>query len=444
MRRSAAFAAVVLLLVPVLLLQAGCGRKRVLRDPAAEALAVANAVAEAEAMAAAMEEARERHLAEEKAKAEAEERSAALARAKAEEEAARAALEALLAEARETGPPRPEGKTPVELFEEAKELFWTLKYREALEKAAAARKAMPHHNEALLLEAKLRYELDEPSPGLDLMEEAFARKIAGLDALHTYVRWAAEKGLAGRAISTVEKLRTGGSFPAHETGVALFWLYFRQGEYGEAAKLYAAIESSPDGALFRTEAACLKLLAGDVEGAKRLAEDAGQGNTAMKLALAEMERAQGRVASAEAILRELLEKNDRDYAAKVDLGILKLTQGDARAAAKLFEEAAVEMPERPEAETNLGIARRMLGDHEGAKKAYEKVLAAFPENPRAMKNLAILLEKYFGENTGALSLYRRYLKIVPEDRDAERYAKSVEKTLEKATGTGTGTAEEGK
>jgi tetratricopeptide (TPR) repeat protein len=299
----------------------------------------------------------------------------------------------------------------------------------ALVSVMKVRRAKSDYPGARLLESKLRYRLGDASGGLPLLEELVKRGEGGATAIHTFAKWSDESGRGSNAQSVLEELVATDDNTDPELLAALGWLYQRAGEAGAALELFNLIDGKPRTAAFAPFVAQARFETGDYEGVRELFKreraNGGSASLQVRLAMADVNRMEGRASAAEQGYLRALEAAPENYWAKVNLAILKLGQGDAKGARALLDESAAEHPDRPEAWCNLGLALRELGEHDRALDAYERALAVAPDHPPTLKNIGILWEKYFGEYAKGLSYYDKYLKLVGTDEEVRRWHKAA-------------------
>lgn len=127
----------------------------------------------------------------------------------------------------------------------------------------------------------------------------------------------------------------------------------------------------------------------------------------------------------------LLESGDRDQARQrfeqlhrqapqlsgplVNLCVMNFEDDRTDEAEACFGQVLTLRPEHPVALTHLGVLARKAGEFERADALYRQALAADPDHAPAVLNLAILLDMYRGEPAEALTLYERYLSLIPEE-----------------------------
>ena len=74
---------------------------------------------------------------------------------------------------------------------------------------------------------------------------------------------------------------------------------------------------------------------------------------------------------------------------------------------------------------NLGVILTKQNNFRAAIREYEKVLEIKPDDVDSHYNLAIIYDEYMKDNKRALEHYRAYLRIAPQDKDAQKVRKWV-------------------
>lgn len=338
-----------------------------------------------------------------------------------------------------TGPPAP---TPEERFARIGLLYGQKNFAEALSMLRELKRVSPDYPGSLLVEARTLHALHRPDEGLSALETLLGRREGGPETVRAYVAWAGRTGAAARARKALAEIV--GPYPEDVTEEsldpydaelwgALGWLSFEAGDLTEARRRLEAVNRTPTVGPFGLLLARTRFLLGDHAGAadmaRRVREAGLDPDGDALLLLADVDRLEGRAASAEKAYEELLIRRPGHYAATVNLGLLKLGQGDAKAAATLFGGASRTRPELPEAWNGLGLSLRVTGDFAGAGAAFEKALAADDKFLPALKNQGILLEKYLGQPAEALAFYEKYLTLKGADEEVDRWVKAAKRQL---------------
>lgn len=121
---------------------------------------------------------------------------------------------------------------------------------------------------------------------------------------------------------------------------------------------------------------------------------------------------EGRLADAERLYREVLQKKPRDFEALHMLGILKLQQNQPGDAVGLIAAAIAVDRTSVAAHSNYGLALGALGRHDEALASFDKALAINPRNADTVRNRADTLYD-LGRIEEALAGYDKALEIDP-------------------------------
>lgn len=126
---------------------------------------------------------------------------------------------------------------------------------------------------------------------------------------------------------------------------------------------------------------------------------------------------EGKLAEAEAIYRELLERQSKDAELLHLLGALCQQKGASVEAITCFEKALAQTPDAVDTLFNLGAVLHRLGKYEAAADAYRRVLTLAPEDIDSNLNLGDTL-LLLGRLDEAAAVYRTFLAKRPENAGA--------------------------
>lgn len=126
---------------------------------------------------------------------------------------------------------------------------------------------------------------------------------------------------------------------------------------------------------------------------------------------------QGRLDPAQALYRQVLDLNPRQFDALHLLGVIARQQGDAPTAIALISQAIEIDGHQPKAHTNLGAALLDAGRAEEALASHERAIALLPGYAMAWSNRGNALRK-LGRPDDALLSYARALEIEPTYAEA--------------------------
>ena len=120
----------------------------------------------------------------------------------------------------------------------------------------------------------------------------------------------------------------------------------------------------------------------------------------------------GEVAEAEAICREILNRDPHEVRALRLLAMLASRRGDAGQAVELFRRAVDRAPEDPDLHLQLGRALSASEREEEAEESCRKAIAIDPGRPDAHADLGVMRQRA-GDLPGAIAGYREALRLDP-------------------------------
>ncbi|HEX8404244.1 MAG TPA: tetratricopeptide repeat protein [Duganella sp.] len=126
---------------------------------------------------------------------------------------------------------------------------------------------------------------------------------------------------------------------------------------------------------------------------------------------------QGRLQPAQALYRQVIELNPRQFDALHLLGVIARQQGDAAQAIALISQAIEIDGQQAKAHANLGVALMDAGRAQDALASHERAIALLPDYAMAWSNRGNALRK-LGRPDEALQSYQRALEIQPDYAEA--------------------------
>lgn len=126
---------------------------------------------------------------------------------------------------------------------------------------------------------------------------------------------------------------------------------------------------------------------------------------------------QGRLQPAQALYRQVLDLNPRQFDALHLLGVIARQQGDHASAIALISQAIEIDAQQPKAHANLGVALLDAGRAEQALASHDRAIALQPAYAMAWSNRGNALRK-LGRLDDALLSYQRALEIDPRYAEA--------------------------
>jgi len=135
-------------------------------------------------------------------------------------------------------------------------------------------------------------------------------------------------------------------------------------------------------------------------------------------------------AHAEAVLKQLAEKNPKLSGVYLNLGIVYRNKGDAEKAAAEFNRAIAANMKNVDAYNQLAVLKREAGDFNAAEGLYQKALTIWPFYPEGHKNIAILYDLYLGKPEQALPHYQAYQQLLPApDKQVDSWVADLQRRL---------------
>ena len=116
----------------------------------------------------------------------------------------------------------------------------------------------------------------------------------------------------------------------------------------------------------------------------------------------------------------------------VNKALIAFKQNKQLNANKTLAQAIKVNPLNPYAYNLQGQIARLQGNFILAEKSYQQALSIWPQYAQAQLNMAILLELYRGRLLEAKEYYQRYLKINPDDKQAQRWLAGLEIKIKRA------------
>lgn len=138
---------------------------------------------------------------------------------------------------------------------------------------------------------------------------------------------------------------------------------------------------------------------------------------------------QGNDAQAAAVLKSVIEREQRLPAPYVNLAIAQNRLGETEAAEQNLIKALKIDITHPVANNELGLLYRKAGKFKAARTAYENAINKHPEYLPARKNLGVLCDLYIHDFNCALEQYEDYLEQKPDDKTVAIWVADVKRRL---------------
>jgi Flp pilus assembly protein TadD len=133
---------------------------------------------------------------------------------------------------------------------------------------------------------------------------------------------------------------------------------------------------------------------------------------------------------AEAVLKQLAEKNPKLSGVYLNLGIVYRNKGDSEKAAAEFNRAITANAKNVDAYNQLAVLKREAGDFAGAESLYQKALVIWPFYPEGHKNIAILYDLYLSKPEQALPHYQAYQQLLAApDKQVDSWIADLQRRL---------------
>jgi len=140
----------------------------------------------------------------------------------------------------------------------------------------------------------------------------------------------------------------------------------------------------------------------------------------------------GDSAKAEALLRLVSAANPELSGPYVNLGLLKFRAGDIEASELQFKKAIELNAKSAVSYNHMGIISRGRGEFKLARTFYQKALSIDPGYAYAHLNFGILLDIYIGELDLALTHYKRFQALTPdEDKDVRKWIIELQRRIKR-------------
>lgn len=133
-------------------------------------------------------------------------------------------------------------------------------------------------------------------------------------------------------------------------------------------------------------------------------------------------------------LEELVRKDPKNYQALVQIGNDYFDMGEAQKSVEAYEKALAIKGDDPNVLTDMGVMYRQLKEFPKAVAAFRKAAAVGPNHPQSRMNLGIVLMHDMNDNAGAIAAWEDFLRVAPNDPNAEPIRRSLEELKGRASG----------
>jgi cytochrome c-type biogenesis protein CcmH/NrfG len=139
---------------------------------------------------------------------------------------------------------------------------------------------------------------------------------------------------------------------------------------------------------------------------------------------------QREIAQAEEIVR----KDPQNYQAWVQIGNDYFDLGEAQKSVDAYQRALAIKGDDPNVLTDMGVMYRQLKDYPKAVAAFRRAMAAGPTHPQSRMNLGVVLMHDLNDKAGAIAAWEDYLRVAPNDPNAEGIRRSITELKNQAGG----------
>jgi len=133
-------------------------------------------------------------------------------------------------------------------------------------------------------------------------------------------------------------------------------------------------------------------------------------------------------------LEDIVKKDPKNYQALVQIGNDYFDLGEAQKSVDAYSKALAIKDGDPNVITDMGVMYRQLREFPKALAAFRKAAAASPTHPQSRMNIGVVLLHDLNDPKGAIAAWEDYLRIAPNDQNAENIRRSVEDLRAKAGG----------
>ena len=133
-------------------------------------------------------------------------------------------------------------------------------------------------------------------------------------------------------------------------------------------------------------------------------------------------------------LEDIVKKDPGNYGAWVQIGNDYFDLGEAQKSVDAYGKALAIKDGDPNVLTDQGIMYRQLKEFPKALAAFRKAAAARPTHPQSRMNIGVVLMHDLNDPKGAIAAWEDYLRVAPNDPNAENIRRSVEELKSRADG----------
>jgi cytochrome c-type biogenesis protein CcmH/NrfG len=127
------------------------------------------------------------------------------------------------------------------------------------------------------------------------------------------------------------------------------------------------------------------------------------------------------------LLKEALAKDPKNVDGWISLGNMMMDSSRFSEAIDAYEKALAIDPKNVDVRVDMGTCYRNTGKPDIAVKEYLKALEVNPQHLHALKNIGIVYAYDLRDSKEAVKVFEKVLAIAPNDPDAERLKKEIQK-----------------
>jgi len=133
---------------------------------------------------------------------------------------------------------------------------------------------------------------------------------------------------------------------------------------------------------------------------------------------------------------EIVKKDPGNYQAWVQIGNDYFDLGEAQKSVDAYAKALAIKGDDPNVLTDQGVMYRQLKEFDKALAVFRKAAAISPTHMQSRKNIGVVLMHDLNDPKGAVAAWEDYLRIAPNDPDAENIRRSIEELKSRSGGGG--------
>ena len=133
-------------------------------------------------------------------------------------------------------------------------------------------------------------------------------------------------------------------------------------------------------------------------------------------------------------LEDIVKKDPKNYQALVQIGNDYFDLGEAQKSVDAYGKALAIKDGDPNVLTDMGVMYRQLKDFPKALAAFRRAAASSPTHPQSRMNIGVVLTHDLNDPKGAIEAWEDYLRVAPNDPNADNIRRSLEELRGKAAG----------